>query len=224
MNAMVKDVMTTRVASVRKTATFKEMAAGLREHRVSAFPVTEEDGTVVGVVSEADMLVKEALDVNRPGKAGGIMHHRQRTRAAAITAEDLMSRPPVTIGPFEPVSSAARLMYTCRVKRLPVVDDDGRLVGIVARSDVLSVYSRPDADICRDITGAAILDTTLSDPARFTVTVTGGIATIAGIPETAAVGHDIIEAARHVDGVIAVRDRLRYPLPEHEPPVAGPRA
>lgn len=221
MNAMVKDVMTTRVASVQATATFKEMAAGLREHRVSAFPVTDDDGRVVGVVSEADMLIKEALDINRPGKAGGIMRHREKSKAAGLTAEDLMTRPPVTVGPLDPVSSAARLMYTCRVKRLPVTDDDGRLVGIVARSDVLSVYSRPDEDIYRDITETAISGGTLSDPARFTVTVAAGVVTIAGVPETAA-GHDIIEAARHVDGVVAVHDRLRYPRPAHEPPVVGP--
>lgn len=222
MNAMVKDVMTARVASVRKTASFKEMAARLREQRVSAFPVIDDDGTVVGVVSEADMLIKEALDVDRPGKAGGIMHHREKGKAAGITAEDLMTRPPVTIGPLDFVSSAARLMYRHRVKRLPVVDGDGRLVGIVARSDVLSVYSRPDEDIYRDVTEGAILGATLSDPARFKVTVSDGIVTIEGVPETAAVGHEIIKAARHVDGVVAVRDRLRYPQPAHEPPVAGP--
>lgn len=222
MNAVVKDVMTANVAAVGKAATFKEMAARLRERRISAFPVVDDDGTVIGVVSEADMLAKEALDVYRPGKAGGVLHHREKAKAAGLTAEDLMTRPAVTVGPLDSVRDATRLMYTRQVKRLPVVDDDGHLVGIVSRTDVLSVYSRPDDDIYRDITEGAILDTTLSDPARFTVTVSGGIVTIEGVPETAAVGHDIIEAARHVDGVVAVRDRLSYPRSAREAPIAGP--
>lgn len=222
MNAMVKDVMTTHVAAVRKTATFKEMAVQLREQRVSAFPVVDADNKVVGVVSEADMLAKEALDADRTGKAGGILHRREKEKAAGITAEDLMTRPAVTVRPDDFVADAARLMYARRVKRLPVVDDEGHLVGIVSRVDVLSVYSRPDADIRHDITDGVVLDTMLTDPARFTVTVKDGIVTLEGVPETAAVGRDIVEATRHVEGVVAVRDRLAYPHAVNEAPVAGP--
>jgi CBS-domain-containing membrane protein len=122
-----------------------------------------------------------------------------------------MTKPAVTIGPDEPVSSAARLMYSRRVKRLPVTSADGTLVGIVARSDVLSVYSRADAEIQREITRDLILDRFLCNPADFTVTVKDGIATIEGKPETTAAGRDIISAARHVQGVVVVRDRLTYP-------------
>ena len=131
--------------------------------------------------------------------------------AAAVTAADLMTKPAVTIGPREPVTHAARLMFNRRVKRLPVIDDDGRLVGIVTRSDVLSVYSRSDAGIHREITQDLILGTYLCDPAKFTVVVKDGIVTIEGTPETASVGHDIVNDARHVEGVVAVRDRLSYP-------------
>ena len=140
-----------------------------------------------------------------------LTHHRELTRATAVTAADLMTKPPVTIGPNEPVTHAARLMFNRRVKRLPVINDDGRLVGIVTRSDVLSVYSRPDADIHREITQDLILETYLCDPAKFTVVVKDGIVTIAGTPETGSVGHDIVSEARHVEGVVAVRDRLSYP-------------
>jgi CBS-domain-containing membrane protein len=133
----------------------------------------------------------------------------------AVTAADLMTKPVVTVGPDELVSHAARLMYDKRIKRLPVVSDDGRLVGIVTRSDVLSVYSRPDAAIRREIAEDLILGSFLCDPARFTVTVKDGIVTVEGTPETAVVGHDIIDAVRHVEGVVAVRDRLSYPA---EPP------
>ena len=128
----------------------------------------------------------------------------------------------MTIGPDEPVTRAARLMYSRRVKRLPVTDAGGRLVGIVARSDVLSVFSRPDEDIRREITQDVMLNGFLTDPARFTVTVTDGIVTIEGTPETASVGHDIIDTSRHVEGVVAVRDRLAYPPAEHYTASPGP--
>lgn len=221
MNATVKDVMTTHVVAVHATATFKEMAARLREHRVSAFPVVDEVGKVIGVVSEADLLTKEALEFGGPGKVSGMLHHREQAKAAGLTAEDLMTTPPVTIGPHDFVSHAARLMYARRVKRLPVVDDRGRLIGIVSRADVLSVYSRPDTDIRHDIVDGIILDILLTDPSRFTVTVKDGIVTVEGMPETASVGHDMIEEIRHVEGVVAVRDRLSYP-PARPVPVPGP--
>lgn len=211
MNATVKDVMTTHVVAVRLNATYKEMAARLRELRVSAFPVIDEENKVVGVVSEADLLTKEALEYTVPSLMGGILHGRELAKAAAITAADLMTRPPVTIGPREPVSHAARLMYSRKVKRLPVVDDDGRLIGIVTRTDVLGVYSRPDAEIRHDIIENVIVGTLLTDPARFTVTVKDGVVTVEGKPENAGVGRDMIEEIRHVEGVVAVRDRLTYP-------------
>src|SRR6476646_4083212 len=127
----VQEIMTTRVIWVKKDATFREMAVALREHRVSAFPVIDADNKVIGVVSEADLLTKEALGGDIPGVLHGLAHHRELTRAAAVTAADLMTKPPVTIGPRAPVTHAARLMFNRRVKRLPVTDDDGRLVGIV---------------------------------------------------------------------------------------------
>ena len=102
-------------------------------------------------------------------------------------------------------------MYSRKIKRLPVVDDDGRLIGIVTRADVLSVYSRPDAEIHRDIIEKVIVGTVLTDPARFTVTVKDGVVTVEGKPENAGVGRDMIEEIRHVEGIVAVRDRLSYP-------------
>jgi len=211
MNAIVKDVMTTHVVAVRMNATYKEMAARLRELRVSAFPVLDDDNKVVGVVSEADLLTKEALEYSVPGLMGRILHGRERAKAAAVTAAELMTKPAVTIGPREPVSHAARLMYSRKVKRLPVVDDDGRLVGIVSRADLLSVFSRPDAEIRHDIIENVIIGTVVTDPARFTVTVKDGVVTVEGKPENASVGRDMIEEIRHVEGVVAVRDRLSYP-------------
>ena len=211
MNATVRDVMTTHVVAVRLNATYKDMAARLREFRVSAFPVLDDNNKVVGVVSEADLLTKEALEYSVPGLMGGILHGRERAKAAAVIAADLMTKPAVTIGPREPVSHAARLMYSRKLKRLPVVDDEGRLVGIVTRADVLGVYSRPDAEIRNGIIENIIVGLMLMDPAHFSVTVKDGVVTVEGKPENASVGRDLIQEIRHVEGVVAVRDRLSYP-------------
>ena len=217
MNARVKDVMTTRVVAVTKDARFKDIVALLSEYRVSAFPVIDEQGIVIGVVSEADLLSKEALvaavgaQVARLSQAGGIPHHDDFAKAAAVTAADLMTKPPVVATPYEPVTNAARLMYHGRVKRLPVVGTRGELVGIVSRSDVLSVYSRPDEDIRAEILENVILNGLFADPDRFTITVSSGIVTIEGRPETTARGREIVAEAWHVEGVVSVRDRLTYP-------------
>ena len=211
MNATVKDVMTTQVVAVRLNATYKDMAARLREFRVSAFPVLDDNDKVVGVVSEADLLAKEALEYSAPRVMGGILHGREKAKAAAVVAADLMTKPAVTIGAREPFSQSAKLMYSRKRKRLPVVDDDGHLIGIVTRADVLGVYSRPDAEIHRDIIEKVIIGTVLTDPARFAVTVMDGVVTVEGKPENASLGRDMIQEIRHVEGVVAVRDWLGYP-------------
>ncbi len=148
-----------------------------------------------------------------PGMISGMLRHKEQQKAAGLTAGDLMTHPAVTIEPGEPVEHAARLMYARRVKRLPVTDATGRLVGIVSRADVLAVYNRPDEEIRKEITDEVILNAHLTDPARFTVTVQDGIVTLEGEPETAQNGHAIVTHVRHVQGVVAVRDRLSYPPP-----------
>ena len=221
MSATVKDVMTSRVVAVREDVTYKDLADELRENHVSALPVLDGEGRVVGVVSESDLLAKQALDGQDTGVINGILHRREQNKASAVTAAALMNSPAITNGADDSVAQAARLMYTRRVKRLPVVGADGRLVGIVSRADALSVYSRADEDIRREITEEVILGAILTDPARFLVEVKDGIVTIAGTPETAGVGHDIIRSVRHVEGVVAVRDRLSYP-PAERPSSPGP--
>jgi CBS-domain-containing membrane protein len=218
MNATVKDVMSTHVMAVREFASFKEIATRLHEQRVSAFPVIDHDNKVIGVVSESDLLAKEALEGTVPRTLQSMTRQRVRAQVNAVTAAELMTKPAVTIRPDRPVTDAARLMFNRRVKRLPVVSDDGTLIGIVTRSDVLSVYDRPDAEIQHQVTQDLILDTFLCDPGRFAVSVKDGIVTIEGTPETARVGLDIIDAIRHTEGVVAVRDRLSYPVEQRYHP------
>jgi CBS domain-containing protein len=212
MGSTVKDVMSTHVIAVRPSAPYKEMAAMLHEQRVSAFPVIDDDNKVIGMVSETDMLAKEALEGTVPRTMRlSLTTERMRSRVNAVTAAGLMTKPAVTIGPDEPVTRAARLMFDQRVKRLPVTSDDGTLIGILSRSDVLSVYSRPDAQIQHQVTQDLIAGPLLCDPDQFTATVNNGIVTVEGTPETSRAGHDIIDAVRHTEGVVFVRDRLSYP-------------
>ena len=117
----------------------------------------------------------------------------------------------MTAAPGDTVEHAARQMYAHRVKRLPVTDPSGRLVGIISRADVLSVFDRPDGEIRREITENLIPNELRADPGHFTVTAENGIVTLEGTPETAELGRAIVARARHVEGVVAVRDRLRYP-------------
>ena len=221
MKVTVRDVMSSEVVAVRRGASFKEMAASLRQYRVSAFPVIDDDGKVIGVVSEADLLAREAQADGQAGLGGavtGLLHHNQRAKAGALTAGDLMTHPAVTVKPGETIEHAARLMYSLQVKRLPVVDAGGCLVGIVSRADVLSIFDRPDEEILAEITDEVILHRFLMDPALFTVSVSDGVVTVKGDPESATLGRELVNAIRHVQGVVAVRDELAYPT---ETSIAG---
>jgi CBS domain-containing protein len=214
MNAKVLDVMTADPVALRAEASFKEIAARLREQHAAAFPVLDADNNVIGVVSEADLLPKEALEAGYEGHRGplaGPRHRAEREKALGVTASDIMSRPPVTIGAFDLVSHAAHVMYDHRVSCLPVVDRR-RLIGMITRADVLSVFGRTDADIRWEVLDKVILREFLAEPTVFSVTVRDGVVTLTGRPETAEVGHGIVTAVRHLEGVVAVRDQLSYPM------------
>ena len=208
MGATVRDVMTTSVITAREDTPFKELAAVLASSRVSGFPVIDRAGTVIGVVSETDLVIKEADQAGHPASFAGLRRSRDREKAAGVTAAQVMTSPPVTIGPGEPVQHAAFLMYDRAVSRLPVVDEAGHLVGIVSQVDVLGIFGRPDEEIRRDVTDRLIGQGFPVDPERLQVTVRDGIVTLSGRPEAGQAGRDIIEAVRNIDGVVAVRDKL----------------
>ena len=214
MKAFVKDIMFAHPVSARTTSSFKELAARLREFKVSGFPVLDDDGKVIGVVSEADMLAKEALDGRRHsiwGTITSLVHRKQLSKAAGVTAGDLMTSPAVTVVPDDTVEHAARLMRARRLRRLPVVDAAGLLAGIISRADVLAVFGRPDEQIRAEITSQVI--PRLSEPSWYSVIVKDGIVTLEGTPETVSIGRGVLARVRRVQGVVAVRDRLVYPVP-----------
>jgi CBS domain containing-hemolysin-like protein len=128
-----------------------------------------------------------------------------------VTADQLMTTPAIVIDPGAPVAEAARVMQDKQIKRLPVVGTDGRLVGILTRSDVLSLFERPDADIWDEI-GKEVLDEEFGlDPDSFDLTVRSGIVTIGGLVERRETALDLLARMRHAEGVVSVRDRLSYP-------------
>jgi CBS domain-containing protein len=223
VDSVVKDVMTTDVVAIRESARYKDILTAMRQWRVSACPVLDVVGRVIGVVSEADLLLKEvgSEPFTGPGRslrASG--RHGERAKAAGVTAAGLMSTPPVTISPDASVAEAAKLMYGRGVKRLPVVDGAGQLAGIVSRIDVLSVFARPDAQIRDDAWQKVIAGKFALDPDAFDVTVTSGIVTVTGQAKSRAVAGQLMAAIRHLEGVVGVRDRVDYPS-EDPPKTAG---
>ncbi len=211
MTSMVAEVMTYNVVAVRKEAEFKEIVSVMHRRRVSAFPVLDADDRVIGVVSEGDLLPREAYPA-RPRTTSHVQRRRVPAKAEAMTAEELMTSPAVTIEPQATVTEAARVMFSHKVKRLPVVADDGRLVGIVSRVDLLGVYDRPDAQIGTEIAERVIAGDFVFDPQEFTVGVSSGVVTIAGRVASEKVAVSLLQAIWDVAGVVDVRDRLSYPV------------
>jgi CBS domain-containing protein len=211
MASLVADVMTYNVVAVRQQAEFKDIVAVMNRRRVSAFPVLDSRNRVIGVVSEADLLPREAYQAGH--KQAGSGHARKiPAKASALTAGELMSSPAITIGPRVPVAEAAGVMHSRKVKRLPVVDEAGRLVGIVSRVDLLGVYDRPDEDIRAEVNERVLAGDFVFDPGEFAVAVDNGIVTIAGRVARHDVAMSVLQAIWDVAGVVDVRDRLTYPV------------
>lgn len=204
----VLDVMTSPAVSVTEHTTYKQVARLLSEHGVSALPVLSRSGRVIGVVSEADLLLKqERQHAVRPHGMSWRLHRRAAAKAEARNAGQLMTSPAVTIHPDAPVGSAARLMNSHHLRRLPVVDPGGHLLGIVSRRDLLTVFLRPDEEIAAQVR-AALADVLLADPSAFQVRVGQGVVRLSGsLAEEGQISlaTDLIAA---IDGVVAVRNEL----------------
>ena len=213
MNSTVKDVMTTSVVAIGESANYKDIIIAMIARRVSACPVLDVTGRVVGVVSEADLLLKELGPEHFDGPGASLRasgRRGERAKANGMTAAELMSTPAVTISPAASVAEAARLMHQYGVKRLPVVDADGQLAGIVSRLDVLSIFTRPDDQI-RDNVMQVIAGEFTLNPDTFGVTVASGVVTVTGQFGSRAVVLQLRDAIRYVEGVVGVRNRARYP-------------
>ena len=204
--------MTTRIIAVTRDADFKQIAAVLRQCRVSACPVIDDAGRVLGVVSEADLLYK-AADCELPA---GLIRLSwklgEESKITAVTAQELMTSPAVTVQADVPVQVAARVMRDRRLKRLPVVGTGGKLCGIVTRTDVLGVYDRPDADILAAVTDVVASQSGIS-PDDVEASVSSGVVTLSGSVPLQEMALELAARIRHVEGVVAVRDRLAVGQP-----------
>ncbi len=204
----VRDVMTTSVVTVDRITTYKEIAGLLAEHKVSALPVLIMGRHVAGVVSEADLLtVEEKHAAQARSGRHSVLHRPEGKKHWGRTAEELMTSPAITIHPEATIPAAARLMNQHHVKRLPVVDPAGTLIGIVSRHDLLSIFLRPDEDIAEDVR-AMFTEILLADPESVTVGVQDGIVTVSGQPGEQDLIAVAIRLTWDIDGVVDVINKL----------------
>jgi CBS domain-containing protein len=220
----VKELMTTDVLTVRPNTQLKDAAQLLAEHRISGLPVVDEDSRVLGVLSEGDILYKEAGALDKPGFFERLLAGAPAAfelKLAARTVGEAMSAPAVTIGPTRPVTVAANTMIDEGVNRLPVVDDQNRLVGIVTRADLVRAFVRSDAEIEHEIREDVIRQKLWLEPDLLGVEVVGGEVRLSGEVETRTDAEMLPTFVQRVPGVVAVLSKLRW-REENGRPAAAP--
>ncbi|GGZ64554.1 CBS domain-containing protein [Streptomyces bluensis] len=213
---IVSDVMTHTVAAIGREAGFKEIVRMMRDWRVSALPVLEGEGRVVGVVSEADLLPKEEfrdsdLDLpryrSRPAgrtPAGRLRHPADLEKAGAVTAGELMTSPALTVHADATLAQAARTMAHAKVKRLPVVDDVGLLQGVVSRGDLLKVFLRDGEEIAEEVRREVVAYLFPEPASAVRVTVEDGVVRLSGRVRDPALLPVAARLVRAVEGVVDV--------------------
>lgn len=208
----VAGVMSREVHSVPLDAPVKEVARALDANDGRAVPVLDEAGQVAGVVTTSDLLARIAGTVPKP-RSWAARRGDARRKRHAQTAGELMSAPPITTTPNASVAAAARFAARSRVRCLPVIDNRGRLVGLVSRDDLARVFLRPDDQIRRDVQA----DVDMALRARHdkhgntvTVTVADGVVTLTGEVESGLLARRLVHHAEQVVGVIGVHDLLDF--------------
>ncbi len=221
-HAYVAAVMSADVVTVAEDTPFKEIVQALTRGQVSAAPVVNAEGQLVGIVTEADLLAKqefqEACDEHR--LLSSRRERLARAKARAIVAAELMTAPAITVGPHEPVWRAARLMARHGVNRLPVVDEENHVVGLVSRADVLRVFLRSDEAILAEIQQDVIEDALWIDPSSLTCAIADGMVTLRGQVRFRSDAAMAVRLTRAVDGVVDVDDQLTYDMDDSDVPLA----
>ncbi|MQA82892.1 MAG: CBS domain-containing protein [Streptosporangiales bacterium] len=211
----VSDVMTTNVVTVHVDTPFKDVVETLARHNISGVPVLDDDRHVVGVVSEADLLPKEErkdlyYDDHAQSAFRGRRHRSERRKAEGDTAGELMNTPALTTSPHHNLAGAARLLARHKIKRLPVVDEQNRLVGVVSRFDLLIPFLRSDDDIRDEVVNEVVVKTLWESPRNVHVDVEDGVVTLSGQVELDTIIPVAASLALAVDGVVDVVNELTY--------------
>ncbi len=209
----VKDVMTTNPWTVRVQTSLKDVADILARQKISGLPVVDDQEHVVGVVSECDILMKERGEIRgEHGFLGRLLSLEplDALKLDARTAGEAMSAPAITIGPRRSVAEAAGVMIDQGIKRLPVVDDEGKLVGIVTRADLVRAFVRSDTEIAREIREEVIARTLWLSPETINVEVERGEVRLSGTVDNKSDAELIPTFVQRVPGVVAVLSKLRW--------------
>jgi CBS domain-containing protein len=213
---IVSDVMTHTVAAVGRGAGFKEIVRMMQDWKVSALPVLEGEGRVVGVVSEADLLPKEEFRDSDPDLLTQLHRLDDLAKAGAVTAGELMTAPALTVRANETLAQAARTMARAKVKRLPVVDELGMLQGVVSRADLLKVFLRDDEDIAEEVRREVVSYLFPVPASAVRVAVREGVVQLGGSVRDTSLVPVAARLIRAVEGVVDVKFDLTPPvgLPE----------
>lgn len=219
----IEDVMTREPKAVTEETPLKEAARVLAEAGISGLPVTDEAGRVVGVVSEADIIGKEAGAPHERSLLARLLPGGESPKLEARTAGEAMTSPAITITADREVAEAARAMTQRSVNRLPVVDAEGKLVGIVTRADLVRAFLRPDAEIERELQEDVVAHKLWIDPRSLQITVENGEVMLRGKVDTKADAELLEYFATRVPGVVSVHSTLRWEVDEPELPQSDPR-
>lgn len=216
MERTIEAVMTTKVITATPATTFRELVELLERNRVSALPVIDDDRRVVGIVSEADLLIKQAYPHgdSDAGMLQALRHPRQFGKAEATHAAQVMTSKVVTVPLGTPVAAAARLMIRLGIKRLPVVDERGRLAGIATRADLLKAFLRPDPAVAWEIQHSVLEDRFGRAAAGVQVEVHDGMVALTGGLQRRSQVNELVRAVQAVEGVAGVNAQLTWETDE----------
>lgn len=222
MCSTVENVMTRDVVCAREDTPYKELVELLATRRVSAVPVVDDRRHVLGIVSGADLLLKQEKPARRLTQLlSARRRRRERAKARATVAAELMSQPAITVGAGATLTEAARRLHAGGVKRLPVVDVVGRLVGIVSRVDLLKMFLRSDEELHHEIVEDVVFGDLFMSPNRFDVDVQDGVVTLQGQCERRSLIPSVVRAVASVEGVVRVVNRLGYEIDDLAPLIPG---
>ncbi|MEU6524685.1 CBS domain-containing protein [Streptomyces sp. NPDC046924] len=213
----VSDVMTHTVVAVGRDAPFKDIVQLIAQWEVSALPVLEGEGRVVGVVSEADLLSKEEFRDSGPDRFTQARRLSDLAKAGAVTAGELMSTPAVTVHADASLAEAARIMAQRKVKRLPVVNDQGLLEGVISRVDLLKVFLRTDEELAEEVDREVVSRLFPAPLETVRVEVSDGVVTLTGRVRDTSLVPVAARAARAVEGVVDVECHLTSGSSRSEP-------